>query len=128
MYKVTFSPDRNEIEVTEGTTLLEAAEKAGIFLNSLCGGEGVCGKCRIQVINGKAKVDKNSTAAIGSSHKSSLNVDSTSVFILSISTSEKTRFMVKDAKKKNINPIFVKLIFSIFFLLFYFYQLKKKDS
>lgn len=59
-YKVTFLPDRNEIEVDEGITLFEAAEKAGVYLNSLCGGEGVCGKCRVQVIKGNVKADENS--------------------------------------------------------------------
>jgi len=61
-YKVIFLPDQKETEVDEETTLLEAAKKAGVYLNSLCGGEGVCGKCRVQVIKGKAKVDKNSIA------------------------------------------------------------------
>lgn len=59
-YKVKFLPDKKEIEVEEETSLLEAAQKAGIYLNSLCGGEGVCGKCRVQVIRGKVKLDKNS--------------------------------------------------------------------
>jgi len=58
--KVTFLPDRKEVEVEEGVTLFEAAEKAGVYLNSLCGGEGVCGKCRVQVTKGKAKADNRS--------------------------------------------------------------------
>lgn len=61
-YKVIFLPDQKQVEVNEEATLLEAAEKAGVYLNSLCGGEGVCGKCRVQVIKGKVKVDKNSIA------------------------------------------------------------------
>jgi uncharacterized 2Fe-2S/4Fe-4S cluster protein (DUF4445 family) len=60
MKKVTFLPDRKEVEVEEGVTLFEAAEKAGVYLNSLCGGEGVCGKCRVQVIKGKARADNRS--------------------------------------------------------------------
>jgi NADH dehydrogenase/NADH:ubiquinone oxidoreductase subunit G len=35
-YKVKFLPDDKEVEVAEGTTLLEAAEKADIYINSLC--------------------------------------------------------------------------------------------
>jgi uncharacterized 2Fe-2S/4Fe-4S cluster protein (DUF4445 family) len=58
-YKVQFLPDGKEVIVTEGTTLLEAAEKAGIYISSLCGGEGLCGECRLQVTSGKAKADKN---------------------------------------------------------------------
>jgi len=58
-YKVMFLPDQKEAEVDEGTTLFEAAEKVGVYLNSLCGGEGVCGKCRVQVIKDNLKADKN---------------------------------------------------------------------
>ena len=61
-YKVMFVPDQKEAEVAEDTTLFEAAEKVGVYLNSLCGGEGVCGKCRVQVIKGNLKADKNAIA------------------------------------------------------------------
>lgn len=58
-YKVKFLPDEKVVEVDEGTTLLDAAGKAGISINSLCGGEGLCGECRLQVTKGKARADKN---------------------------------------------------------------------
>lgn len=58
-YIVTFLPDKKEVEVDEGITLLEAAEKAGVFINSLCGGQGLCGECRLQVISGNARPDKH---------------------------------------------------------------------
>lgn len=58
-YKVTFLPEHKEVEVDEGVSLLEAAEKAGVYINSLCGGEGLCGECRLQVVKGKAKADKH---------------------------------------------------------------------
>ncbi|MGZ3569989.1 MAG: ASKHA domain-containing protein, partial [Thermodesulfobacteriota bacterium] len=61
-HKVTFLPDKKVIEVDEGALLLEAAEKAGVYLNSLCGGEGVCGKCRVQIVKGNAKVNGHSVA------------------------------------------------------------------
>jgi uncharacterized 2Fe-2S/4Fe-4S cluster protein (DUF4445 family) len=61
-YKITFLPERKEVEVDEGTTIFEAAEKAGVYLNSLCGGQGVCGNCRVQVTAGVAKLDKGSIA------------------------------------------------------------------
>ncbi len=59
MFKVKFLPDEKEIEVDSGT-IMEAAEKAGVYINSLCGGEGVCGKCRVQVADGKIRADKHS--------------------------------------------------------------------
>ena len=60
IYKVTFLPDGKEVEVEAGITLMQAAEKAGAYINSLCGGKGVCGKCRVQVTNGKVLADKHS--------------------------------------------------------------------
>ncbi len=57
-FKVTFFPDQKEVEVEEGTTLLQAAEEAGVYVNSICGGEGLCGECRLQVLSGKATSDK----------------------------------------------------------------------
>ncbi len=58
-YRVTFLPDQTEIEVEEGISLLDAAEKAGVYINSLCGGQGLCGECRLQVVSGKATADKH---------------------------------------------------------------------
>lgn len=63
-FKVTFLPDGKDIEVEENTTLMQAAGKAGVYVNTICGGKGVCGKCRVQVINGKAKADKHAIALL----------------------------------------------------------------
>ena len=59
-FNVTFLPEQKTIEITEGATLSEAAEKAGVYVNSVCGGEGTCGECRLQIMQGKARRDKNS--------------------------------------------------------------------
>ncbi len=58
-YKVTFLPDKKTVEVDAGTTLLQAAEAAGVIINSLCGGEGLCGECRLQIMKGNARADKH---------------------------------------------------------------------
>ena len=58
-YEVIFHPEGKKVEVEEGVTLLEAANKAGVYINSLCGGEGLCGECRLRVITGNARADKN---------------------------------------------------------------------
>ncbi len=60
LHKITFLPGGERVAVKDNATLMEAAEKAGLYLNSLCGGEGVCGRCRVQVTGGKAKADKHS--------------------------------------------------------------------
>jgi uncharacterized 2Fe-2S/4Fe-4S cluster protein (DUF4445 family) len=49
--KVTFEPVGKRVEVAAGTTLLEAAQKAGVAIASDCGGLGLCGQCQV-VISG----------------------------------------------------------------------------
>ena len=53
-YTVLFTPEHVEVAVQAGTTILAAAAEAGVFVNSLCGGDGVCGKCRVIVRLGEA--------------------------------------------------------------------------
>jgi uncharacterized 2Fe-2S/4Fe-4S cluster protein (DUF4445 family) len=54
-YTVIFQPEGAKVEVAAGKTLLDAAAEAGVYLTSLCGGEGVCGKCRVQILRGRVK-------------------------------------------------------------------------
>jgi len=49
---VQFLPSGMKVDVPIGTTILEAARTAGVFVDSLCGGDGVCGKCRVIVRRG----------------------------------------------------------------------------
>lgn len=44
---VTFQPHNRTVTAESGTTLIRVAMEAGIHINASCGGEGVCGKCRI---------------------------------------------------------------------------------
>ncbi|KON30650.1 hypothetical protein AC482_03310, partial [miscellaneous Crenarchaeota group-15 archaeon DG-45] len=46
---VTFEPVGRRIEAEPGTTILEAAGRAGIAIASDCGGLGICGRCRVIV-------------------------------------------------------------------------------
>ncbi len=50
---VRFLPYDVKIEVEEGTNLLHAAMEAGVHINASCGGEGVCGKCKIILESGE---------------------------------------------------------------------------
>ena len=52
MYKVRFLPHNKEITVPDGENLIRAAMEAGVHINASCGGEGVCGKCRVIVEDG----------------------------------------------------------------------------
>ncbi|NOZ82553.1 MAG: 2Fe-2S iron-sulfur cluster binding domain-containing protein, partial [Euryarchaeota archaeon] len=49
---VVFQPYGRSTEVEEECTLLEAARRAGVEIESICGGEQSCGKCRVRVIEG----------------------------------------------------------------------------
>ncbi len=51
-HKITFLPHQVSIEVPSGTTVIQAALEAGVHINASCGGEGVCGKCRVRVEEG----------------------------------------------------------------------------
>lgn len=52
---VRFYPQNITVEVPEGTTLLEAASRGQISLNNLCGGDGICGRCKMVVKEGNVK-------------------------------------------------------------------------
>ncbi|SHN84891.1 ASKHA domain-containing protein [Desulfitobacterium chlororespirans] len=49
MVQVTFLPGKRTIDISEGSTIMEAAIAAGVPLESTCGGRGTCGKCKVQV-------------------------------------------------------------------------------
>lgn len=49
---IRFEPSGREVKVVSGVTVIRAARQAGLHINSSCGGTGVCGKCRVQIIDG----------------------------------------------------------------------------
>lgn len=50
---IKFLPHERTISVPAGESLLRAALEAGVHINASCGGEGVCGKCRVLVEQGE---------------------------------------------------------------------------
>lgn len=50
MLRVRFLPSDATVLVARGTSLSDAAALAGISLDMPCGGQGNCGKCKVQVI------------------------------------------------------------------------------
>jgi len=51
--QVNFEPLNIRIECAEGSLLSEVARDAGVRLRSVCGGKGLCGKCRVKVMAGE---------------------------------------------------------------------------
>ena len=54
--RVTFQPQGRSVSVLRGTTVLEAAARAGLVIETPCGGGGTCGKCRVRVSAGAGAV------------------------------------------------------------------------
>ena len=50
--KITFLPENTHVHVLPGTTVLEAAGRADIIIETPCGGKGTCGRCRVVISKG----------------------------------------------------------------------------
>lgn len=70
-FSVHFMPDDVKVSVPEGATILDAAHTANIYVNSVCGGEGVCGKCKVYLRSGRVRHRQPSTLG-GSEEKGAL--------------------------------------------------------
>jgi ferredoxin len=49
---VRFQPSGRALRVERGTTLLEAARRAGLPLAGACGADGICARCGVRVLSG----------------------------------------------------------------------------
>jgi uncharacterized 2Fe-2S/4Fe-4S cluster protein (DUF4445 family) len=45
---VVFTPSGHRGRLAAGTTVLDAARKLGVDLDSVCGGRGICGRCQVE--------------------------------------------------------------------------------
>lgn len=52
-HTVVFQPQNRTVTVADGESLIRAAMEAGVHINASCGGEGVCGKCRVIIEQGE---------------------------------------------------------------------------
>lgn len=52
MPRVTFADAEKSGEFPEGKVLLRIAGELGVKVSSVCGGDGACGTCRIEVVEG----------------------------------------------------------------------------
>jgi len=53
MYQIEFEPIGRRDSCPADQSLLEAAQQLGVDLISLCGGEGTCGRCKVQILAGQ---------------------------------------------------------------------------
>ncbi|MGB9586300.1 MAG: 2Fe-2S iron-sulfur cluster-binding protein, partial [Anaerolineales bacterium] len=54
-YQVKFETDTEPVIVKSGTLITEAARQAGIDILQPCGGQGRCGRCIVQVLDGQVR-------------------------------------------------------------------------
>ena len=50
---IVFTPSGQRGHVPEGTSILAAARKLGVDLDSVCGGRGICSRCQVEVAVGR---------------------------------------------------------------------------
>lgn len=58
---VRFQPSGRSLRVPLGTTLLEAAKRAGLPMASACGAYGLCGRCGVDVMEGATALSPESS-------------------------------------------------------------------
>lgn len=59
-HTVHFLPDDITIKAKKGENLLDVAARAGVYIHAFCGGDGVCGKCKVKIVQGSAPTEKGS--------------------------------------------------------------------
>ena len=52
-FQVDLEPIGRRVTCDAGATLLDAAQRAGVMLTAVCGGEGSCGRCIVRVMSGQ---------------------------------------------------------------------------
>ena len=50
---VVFTPSGRRGDVSAGTTVLDAARRLGVDIDSVCGGRGICGRCQVEPMFGE---------------------------------------------------------------------------
>lgn len=58
--EIRFLPSDRRVRVAPGTTLLDAARRAGLPVASACGADGVCGRCGLEIVEGAATLPEPS--------------------------------------------------------------------
>ncbi|MGD0561503.1 MAG: ASKHA domain-containing protein [Roseiarcus sp.] len=52
-HRIVFTPSGKRGSFADGASVLDAARRLGVDLDSVCGGRGICGRCQIDVAEGQ---------------------------------------------------------------------------
>ncbi len=103
--KVTFQPEGTSTEAHAGERLIDIASYAGIDINTSCGGQGICGKCRVRITKGKVTSSAKPIALLNKDElqagfvlacQASTTQSDVELFIPPGSRSEDTQILVDD--------------------------------
>ncbi len=60
-HTIHFLPDDVHVTMEKGENLLTAAASAGVYIHAFCGGDGVCGKCKVKLEQGDVESDSSAS-------------------------------------------------------------------
>jgi uncharacterized 2Fe-2S/4Fe-4S cluster protein (DUF4445 family) len=66
---VVFEPQGKRVHVERGTLIREAAAEAGLPLDSPCGGQGTCGKCKVRVLADPDSIGASESMALSAEER-----------------------------------------------------------
>jgi len=66
---IVFQPGNKRVEVQAGANILDVAQKADIYINASCSGNGSCGKCKLVVETGSVESEENSLLSLSEKEK-----------------------------------------------------------
>jgi uncharacterized 2Fe-2S/4Fe-4S cluster protein (DUF4445 family) len=52
-FEITFLPDNVKVKAEAGESIMDVAARGQIHINASCGGEGVCGRCQVELREGE---------------------------------------------------------------------------
>ena len=99
-HTVEFQPDNIIVTVDKGENLLTVAASAGVYIEAFCGGDGVCGKCKVLVEQGEVYSDRANLKQEDWDKGLRLACQSTVKSDLKITVPEKTTSSGKALKRK----------------------------
>jgi uncharacterized 2Fe-2S/4Fe-4S cluster protein (DUF4445 family) len=99
-HTIEFQPDNITVTVDKGENLLSAAASAGVYIDAFCGGDGVCGKCKVKIEEGEVYSDRATMKQEDWDSGLRLACQATVKSDLKISVPEKTTSSGKALKRK----------------------------
>ncbi len=64
-FVIRFLPSEARVTAAPGTTLLEAAQSAGLPIARACEQSGTCGRCGLQIVEGASALEPESPREVG---------------------------------------------------------------